>query len=132
MLGVRVGSNILLHRIPDAGRIGIVEGGEIVPRDQARDKFQQTAFLSRKDADARGWTTAVMDCIDELDLRPGERFELADVYSYEDELAEMYPENQHVRAKIRQQMQVLRDEGIVEFLGSGEYRLRFVDDRELA
>lgn len=42
----------------------------------------------------------------------------------------MYPENQHIRAKIRQQMQVLRDEGFIEFLGNGEYRLRWVDDRD--
>ena len=71
-----------------------------------------------------------MDCIDDLPVRPGEQFELEDVYAFEDRLAETYPENRHVRAKIRQQLQVLRDEGLVEFLGDGEYRLRFIDDRD--
>lgn len=50
------------------------------------------------------------------------RFTLADVYRYEDELARLHPRNRHVRDKIRQQLQVLRDLGIVEFLGGGRYR----------
>ena len=114
---------------PRGGRIEVVAGGDAVPRADARRQFEQTAFLSGDDARARDWTTAVMDCIDDLDVRPGERFELADVYAFEDRLGELYPENQHVRAKIRQQLQVLRDEGLIEFLGDGEYRLRLVDDR---
>ena len=65
-----------------------------------------------------------MDCVEELDLQPGERFQLADVYAFEDDLVELYRDNRHVRAKIRQQLQVLLDEGLIEFLGDGEYRLR--------
>ena len=34
-----------------------------------------------------------------------------------------YPKNWHVRDKIRQQLQVFRDKGLLEFLGSGTYRL---------
>jgi phosphatidylserine/phosphatidylglycerophosphate/cardiolipin synthase-like enzyme len=33
-----------------------------------------------------------------------------------------YPQNKHVRPKIRQQLQRLRDLGLVEFLGGGRYR----------
>jgi type II restriction enzyme len=124
-----VGSNILLDRIPEAGRIEVVEDGEVVSREDARKMFEQTAFLAGEGDVKRDWTTAVMDCIDELSVQPGERFELADVYSFEDRLAETYPNNRHVRAKIRQQMQVLRDQGLIEFLGDGEYRLRWIDDR---
>ena len=124
-----VGSNILLDRIPAAGRIEVVDDGQAATRSDVRNKFAQTAFLSRKDVATRDWTTAVMDCIDDLGLQPGDRFVLADVYDFEDRFAELYPENNHVRAKIRQQLQVLRDEGMIEFLGNGEYRLRWVDDR---
>ena len=35
----------------------------------------------------------------------------------------IYPANQNVRPKIRQQLQVLRDQGYIEFLGQGRYRL---------
>ena len=40
------------------------------------------------------------------------------------ELARMHPENRHVRDKIRQQLQVLRDKGFLEFVGRGEYGVR--------
>lgn len=126
-----VGSNILLDRIPDAGRITLVDTGMMTPRNEARTKFGQTAFLSETGTETRDWTTTVMDCIDELPVRPGERFRLADIYDFEDRLAEMYPENQHIRAKIRQQLQILRDRGLIEFLGNGEYRLCWVDNRGL-
>ncbi|MBZ5564268.1 MAG: hypothetical protein LAP13_17830 [Acidobacteriia bacterium] len=34
----------------------------------------------------------------------------------------LHPDNLHVRDKIRQQLQRLRDLGLVEFLGGGKYR----------
>ena len=123
-----VGSNILLDRVPDAGRIVLVDDGDVVPTEAAREQFERTAFLSGERADARGWTAAVLDCLDDLDLGPRETFELDEVYAFEDRLSELYPDNRHVRAKIRQQLQVLRDEGLVKFLGDGEYRLRWVNE----
>jgi type II restriction enzyme len=51
-------------------------------------------------------------------------FALAEVYAAEQGLARLHPANRHVRDKIRQQLQVLRDLGFVQFLGGGEYRLR--------
>jgi type II restriction enzyme len=38
-------------------------------------------------------------------------------------LAKLHPHNAHVRDKIRQQLQVLRDLGLLEFLGGGSYYL---------
>ena len=52
------------------------------------------------------------------------QFALDDVYAREDKLSRLHPDNRHVRDKIRQQLQVLRDKGLVEFLGRGSYRLR--------
>jgi type II restriction enzyme len=124
-----VGSNIRLDRIPEIGRIELVSGSQHSPRSVARREFEQAKFLSGRTVSTRGWTAAVMDCLDDLPIEPGDQFELADVYQFEDRLSRMYPENQHVRAKIRQQLQVLRDEGLVDFLGNGTYRLRWVDDR---
>jgi chromosome condensin MukBEF MukE localization factor len=34
-----------------------------------------------------------------------------------------FPDNKHVREKLRQQMQKLRDLGLVSFLGGGRYEL---------
>lgn len=49
-------------------------------------------------------------------------FSIEDIYSYEAELKKNHPENNHIRDKIRQQLQILRDEGYVEFLGNGKYK----------
>ncbi|HHD16183.1 MAG TPA: restriction endonuclease, partial [Euryarchaeota archaeon] len=35
-----------------------------------------------------------------------------------------HPNNRHIKAKIRQQLQILRDENIIEFIGNGLYRLK--------
>lgn len=36
----------------------------------------------------------------------------------------MHLDNRHVKDKIRQQLQMLRDEGIVEFVRRGYYKLK--------
>jgi type II restriction enzyme len=51
-----------------------------------------------------------------------ERFSLADVYAYEVWLTRMHPNNRNIRAKIRQQLQILRDMGELKFTGPGQYR----------
>ncbi len=49
-------------------------------------------------------------------------FTLQDVYAFAAHLQKLHPANRHVLDKIRQQLQVLRDLGLVEFLGRGRYR----------
>jgi type II restriction enzyme len=51
-------------------------------------------------------------------------FQLDDVYAFENRLSQLYPNNRHVRQKIRQQLQVLRDQGYLDFVSRGYYRLR--------
>lgn len=41
---------------------------------------------------------------------------------FADKLKIQHPENQNIEAKIRQQMQFLRDKGMIEFLERGHYR----------
>lgn len=57
----------------------------------------------------------------ELDKK---EFTLKEMYGFEDRLQELYPDNRHVRNKIKQQSQVLRDEGVVEFVRRGYYKLK--------
>ena len=47
-----------------------------------------------------------------------------DIYAFERELEHLHPGNRHVRDKIRQQLQVLRDTGFLEHIGHGEWRLK--------
>jgi len=68
-----------------------------------------------------GWVLDVLNCVEHIGQA---EFTLDDVYKFENYLSELHPENNHVKPKIRQQLQVLRDAGILEFRGRGEYRLK--------
>ncbi|MGA3290549.1 MAG: hypothetical protein ABSD42_09960 [Candidatus Bathyarchaeia archaeon] len=50
-------------------------------------------------------------------------FSLDEVYKFENSLSQKHPDNHHVKDKIRQQLQFLRDKGYLEFVGRGSYRL---------
>ena len=50
-------------------------------------------------------------------------FTIDDAYGFAPALSRLYPENRHVREKVRQQLQFLRDRGWLEFVGRGRYRL---------
>ena len=58
-----------------------------------------------------------MKCVEAIG-RP--EFTLAEVYGFEARLAAIYPGNNNVRPKIRQQLQVPRDMGRLEFGGRGD------------
>ena len=68
----------------------------------------------------RGWLIEVMRCVEGIGR---ETFGLDEVYAYAAHLSALYPDNANVRPKIRQQLQVLRDQGYVAFVGRGRYRL---------
>ncbi|MBA3484711.1 MAG: Dam-replacing domain protein [Pirellulales bacterium] len=67
----------------------------------------------------RGWTLNVFNFA--RTLRKDE-FCLSEVYAFEDSLRSIYPGNNNIRPKIRQQLQLLRDAGILEFVAPGQYR----------
>jgi hypothetical protein len=48
-------------------------------------------------------------------------FSLQDVYAFAAQLQELHPDNRHMRDKIRQQLQVLRDLGLIAFVVGGRY-----------
>lgn len=49
-------------------------------------------------------------------------FTLKQMYSFVEALKIKHPKNNNIEAKIRQQLQFLRDKGIIEFMKSGQYR----------
>ncbi len=64
-----------------------------------------------------------MDVLQVVESLKKEEFLLSDVYEHAGELSRLHPQNAHVNDKIRQQLQVLRDRGLLHFLGGGRYRL---------
>jgi hypothetical protein len=65
----------------------------------------------------RTWKSLVQDLV----ASQPRRFTLADILQHSDELRVQYPQNRFVDAKIRQSLQVLRDQGVLRFLGAGRY-----------
>lgn len=115
------GCNILLQKIPQSGRIFLVRDTKVEPKEKVLIIWQKTLFLrEEKKVEAKGWILDVIRCIEFLDKK---EFKLADIYKYELMLAKQHPENRHIKDKIRQQLQILRDRKYLEFISPGEYRI---------
>ncbi len=117
-----VGCNILLQSIPQTGKIFFVRNKQIEPKESVLAEWKKTLFLrEEKEISAKGWLLDIMRSIENLGKR---EFVLDDVYAFENELSKLHPENQHIKDKIRQQLQVLRDKDYLEFSGRGIYQIR--------
>lgn len=120
-----VGCNILLTNIPSDTRIALIKSGQVTPPLLVRAQYRLASPLSQLAVAQRGWTLDVLNVLRSLGRS---RFSLQDVYAHERQLAALHPANRNVRPKIRQQLQVLRDIGLVEFVFPGQYRIRQVED----
>ncbi len=116
-----VGCNILLDQIARDGKIAIVSDGAVVPKQRVRSEFSRVRKLAEVPPSVRGWTLDVLGAVRKLGKSS---FSLDDVYEFESELRASHPLNRHIRPKIRQQLQVLRDLGLLEFSTPGNYRIR--------
>ena len=67
---------------------------------------------------SKSWKELVNEVVDRLPRS----FTLSDVLRYRDVMSREYPDNRFIDAKIRQTLQILRDQGRVEFMGRGKYR----------
>jgi type II restriction enzyme len=115
-----VGCNILLDKIPVHARISVVSDGAPRTPRELRRSYNRLRPLEKLQVEKRGWTLDVLQAVQSLGKL---EFTLTDVYAHADDLAKLHPKNAHVRDKIRQQLQVLRDLGLLDFLGGGTYRL---------
>lgn len=114
-----IGCNILLDEIPKQGRVEIVSSGVILPSDEVISRVKESKNLETRNIDSRGWLMDILKCVNRI---PTQIFSLQDVYFFEDELSICHPGNNNIKPKIRQQLQLLRDRGIIEFLGNGIYK----------
>ena len=116
-----VGCNILLDRIPRDGKISVVANGSVVAEQHVREEFSRIRKLAEVPPSLRGWTLEVLAAVRRLE-KP--RFSLQELYELEPYLQGIHPRNRNVRPKIRQQLQVLRDLGLIEFTSPGNYAIR--------
>ncbi len=116
-----VGCNILLSEIPADGKIAMVSSGVPVAKEHVREEFSRVKRLAELPPSLRGWTLDVLRVIRRLRKSS---FSLQELYGFESELKTLHPQNQNVRPKMRQQLQVLRDIGLINFVSPGNYTLQ--------
>ncbi len=114
-----IGCNIDIAKIPNSGKVYLVKNSIIIDREIVKQSFNRTLFLREKSIDAKRWLLDIMKCVDEIE---SDIFNLNEIYNFEHKLKLKYPNNNFIKDKIRQQLQILRDHGIIEFIGRGKYR----------
>ena len=114
-----VGSWIMYGDIPVQGKIAVIEAHKEIDKQIVMKNYMQAVKLKTEDMTLRGWLMEVLQCVNKIG---DEIFSTGDIYAFAGELALKHSDNHNVKAKIRQQLQILRDKGFLEFLGNGKYR----------
>lgn len=105
-----VGCFIVLKNIPREARIQIISDGQSTPSSQVRNHFHRLQPLREISVKQRGWTLDVLRIVQSLGKL---EFTNDDIYSFVPHLEKLHPGNKHIRDKIRQQLQILRDGGFL-------------------
>lgn len=116
-----VGCNIVLKNVPPDARIKLIADGVPAPPDSVRESFRRLKPLEEIGVKERGWTLDVLSVLRSLGKV---QFNNDDVYAFAPQLEKLHPNNRHVRDKIRQQLQVLRDLGFLVQVGRGVWALK--------
>jgi type II restriction enzyme len=85
-----------------------------------REQYAAVRPLAALNVHARGWTLDVLRLVRNLNKR---LFSLREAYAFAPELSKLHPNNRNIQPKIRQQLQVLRDMGLLRFVSRGEYEV---------
>jgi type II restriction enzyme len=109
----------MLSGIPADGKIEMISSGIPEPEQKVRQEFERVRGLAILPPALRGWTVDVLNVIRRVG---NSQFSLHQIYQFEEELQALHPRNLNVRPKIRQQLQLLRDLGLIEFAGRGMYK----------
>lgn len=113
--------SIDLTEIPKSGKIFYIKNKKIESKKRVLENWNKTLFLREsKKTELKGWILDIMKCIDKLEKN---EFTLDEMYSFENLLSQKYINNKHIKDKIRQQLQFLRDKNYLKFIGKGEYKL---------
>lgn len=114
-----VGCNIDISSVPEDGKIFIVKNNEKINKKIVVENYNKTKSLKTSNLDSRGWLMDILNCIGKI---PSNEFSLEDIYKFKIVLQIKHPDNNFVKDKIRQQLQLLRDKGFIEFTSRGNYR----------
>lgn len=111
-----------MSNIPEIGKIFYVKNGVVKSKNEVLGQWNKTQFIkSTSNLEAKGWLLDVLVCVERINKR---EFSIDDVYAFENYLKSKHPLNNNIKAKIRQQLQSLRDKNIIVFVGKGRYRMK--------
>lgn len=112
------GCNILLKLVPNFAKIPIIRNGLVQDVGHVCKEYNRVYSLYTNSIESRGWLVDILRCVERLD----ETFTLKQMYGYVNELSIKHPNNNNIEAKIRQQLQFLRDKGFLHFTTRGAYK----------
>ena len=115
-----IGCNIRLDLIAPDAQIQVVSRCKPASQELVRKSFRRFSGLKCVPISSRGWATLTLRVVRSLGRS---EFSLGEIYAKEQLFAAAYPGNNNLHAKMRQQLQVLRDLGYLEFRGGGRYGL---------
>jgi type II restriction enzyme len=131
-----IGCNIALGRIPLEARIVVVADNRAVSEREVRAQYKRVKPLEQIPVKERGWTLDVLNIVRRMveerrsaikpareDARPTNEFANENVYEFVRELERLHPGNRHIKDKIRQQLQKLRDHHLLVHAGRNCWRL---------
>ncbi len=109
-----------LGNLDDRLFIPLVVKGQLRNEELVRGDFDSLSRF-RSEALRSGWTAEVLRIVCARSMPV--QFTNEDVYAHKAVLASLFPENRNIEAKIRQQLQVLRDAGWIGWVARGQWRI---------
>lgn len=114
--------NIDISNIPHTGKIFFVKEGKKAKKEDVLESWHKTIFLKEyNNMKERGWLLDILMCIEKIGKNI---FSLQELYQFEIHLKIKHPNNNNIQAKIRQQLQILRDKDYLSFENRGKYKIR--------
>ena len=105
-----VGCFIALKNIPSDAKIQLVSNGNYISDTQVRKCFHRLRPLQEISLQERSWIFDVLRIVRSLGKK---ELNNTDIYNFTSQLQKLHPKNNHIEAKIRQQLQFLRDKGFL-------------------
>ena len=93
--------------------------------DLLKERKETPCTLAEQKGESMGWQTDISQFIN---LIGKDQFTLKELYEYIPRMKWLHPDNKNIKAKIRQQLQKLRDLGEIKFLGNGQYEISGKDN----
>ena len=98
----------------------LIKNEEISESSKIRDKWRESNIIKNYGSEKQGWISDVLTIVE----KQSSYFTLQQIYAEEAVLSKFHPDNNNIKAKIRQQLQIIRDMGFIIFEERGQYRKR--------